>query len=79
MKRRVRSGFWIECALGSVTTFLALLTLTWPDWIERVFGYDPDQHSGSLEWTIAALCFSITIMAAVLARREWRRAAQSAI
>lgn len=79
MKRRVRSAFCIECALGSVTTFLALLTLTWPDWIERVFGYDPDQHSGSLEWTTVALCFAITVVTAVLARHEWRRSASSAI
>jgi hypothetical protein len=79
MRKRVRPAFWIECALGSGTTFLALLTLTWPDWIERVFGYDPDHHSGSLEWTIVALCFAITIATAVLARLEWRRAASSAI
>jgi hypothetical protein len=78
MKRRVRPAFWVECALGSVTTFLALLTVAWPDWIEGVFGYDPDQHSGSLERTIVALCFVITIVTVLLARHEWRRAASSA-
>jgi hypothetical protein len=31
---------------------LALLTLFWPDWIERLTGYDPDQHEGSVEWLI---------------------------
>jgi hypothetical protein len=51
----------------------------WPDWIERVSGYDPDHHSGSLECAIVALCFTVTILTAVLARREWRRAAPSAI
>lgn len=75
MKRRVSSAFWIECLLGSVTTFLALLTLIWPDWIELVFGFDPDHHSGSLEWAIVAVCCAVTIVSAVLARLEWRRAA----
>ena len=44
MKLRVSSAFWVECAFGSISTFLALLTLMWPDWIERVFGYDPEDQ-----------------------------------
>jgi hypothetical protein len=31
---------------------LAVLTIFWPDWIEALTGYDPDQHDGSVEWLI---------------------------
>lgn len=75
MKRRIGKAFWVESVLGSATTFLALLTLIWPDWIEGVFGVDPDHGNGSLEWAIVAVCFAVTIASAVLAGREWRRAA----
>lgn len=78
MRRRVSPAFWIECTLGSISTFLALLTLVWPDWIEGTFGVDPDHGNGSLEWAIVAAGLVVTIMTAVLARREWRRAAPSA-
>ena len=74
MKRRVSAAFWIKCGLGSVTAFLALLTLIWPDWIEGVFGPDPDHGNGSFEWAIVAVCCAVTIASAVLAGREWRRA-----
>ena len=77
MKRRVSTAFWIECGLGSVTTCLALLTLVWPDWIEGVFGFDPDHGNGSFEWGIVAVCCAVTIVSAVMARREWHRAAQT--
>ena len=31
---------------------LALLTIFWPDWIEALTGYDPDQHNGTVEGLI---------------------------
>lgn len=77
VKRRLGKAFWIESVLGSVTTFLALLTLIWPDRIEGVFGVDPDHGNGSFEWAIVAVCFAVTIASAVLAGREWRRAASA--
>jgi hypothetical protein len=27
-----------------------VLTIFWPDWIEGLTGYDPDQHDGIVEW-----------------------------
>ena len=36
---------------------LAILSIFWPDWIEALTGYDPDQHNGTVEWLIViALC-----------------------
>ena len=31
---------------------LAVLTILWPDWIEALAGYHPDQHDGTVEWLI---------------------------
>jgi hypothetical protein len=51
------------------------LTLVLPDWIEVVFGADPDQYSGSLESVITAVLGLTTVIAGALARREWERRA----
>jgi len=48
-RKRFSLAFWIESFAGSFTGFLAILTLVWRDWIEGVFGYDPDHHNGSFE------------------------------
>jgi hypothetical protein len=73
-KKRLGVTFWIESVAGSVTGFLAILTLVWRDWIEGVFGYDPDHHNGSFEWELVIACALLTVLFAALARREWRRA-----
>ncbi|WP_223281054.1 ABC transporter permease [Streptomyces antnestii] len=53
---------------------LFLVTLIWPNWIEAVFGVDPDQHSGALEWTVVAVALCATLTFSLLARGEFRRA-----
>jgi hypothetical protein len=37
---------------------LAVLTIFWPDWIEALTGYDPDQHDGTVEWLIVIALLS---------------------
>jgi hypothetical protein len=37
---------------------LAVLTIFWPDWIEALSGYDPDQHNGTVEWLIVIALLS---------------------
>ena len=78
-KKRVRVGvrkrFWVEAALGWLSLSLAVVTLVWHDWIELVFGFDPDQGNGALEWMISALSAVGAVSFAVLARVEWRLAA----
>jgi hypothetical protein len=34
------------------------LTILWPDWIEALTGYDPDQHDEAVEWLIALALLS---------------------
>jgi hypothetical protein len=69
--RRVR--FWAESSIAGVALCLAVLTLVWRDWIEEVFGVDPDNHSGALEWFIVVGLLVVAAALAVTAHWEWRR------
>jgi hypothetical protein len=72
--KRLGRAFWAESALAAVAALLAMLTLAWPDWIEGVFGVDPDHHDGSAEWAVIGVCCVAAIVCAALARQSWRRA-----
>ncbi|HWF73218.1 MAG TPA: hypothetical protein VG186_07730 [Solirubrobacteraceae bacterium] len=61
--------------MAAFTGCLALLTLAWPDWIEGVFGVDPDHHNGTAEWVAVAVCLAVSVLFGVLARREWLKGA----
>ena len=75
MSKGLGFRFWCESVLGAAAALLAVLTLAWPDWIEGVFGVDPDNHNGSLEWAIVIALAAAAVVCGVLARREWQRAA----
>ena len=51
-----------------------MITLVRNDWIEIVFGIDPDNNNGTLEWLIVGVLIVLTITLFILARYEWRRA-----
>jgi hypothetical protein len=73
-----RRLFWVAVGAATITGTLALTTAMVPDWIELVFGWDPDHGDGSIErwlviWLIVAgLCF-VTVVLVAAAMREWRR------
>ena len=73
MRSSFRPLFWIEIGLAALTGLLALVTPVFPDWIEFVSGWDPDQHDGSVERMIVVGLFIVTIVMAALAAIEWRR------
>ena len=73
MSRQVRVRFWIELGVAAVTGLLFVLTLVWRDWIEKVFGWDPDQQSGALEWGIVVCLLAVTVLVGKTALTEWRR------
>lgn len=75
MSARPRRRFWIETGLGVLSGSVVILTLAVPDWIEAVFGVDPDQSSGALEWGIVAALLVATLAFGFVARRESRRTA----
>jgi hypothetical protein len=76
MKSHSRTLFLLESGLAAGAMVLALVTAFWPDWIELLFGIDPDGHSGSLEWVIVAALVVAGLTLAILARLEWRRIMQ---
>jgi hypothetical protein len=73
MNPRARMRFWVEVGLGVTSTLLLLLTLVTREWIELLFGVDPDGGSGALEWLIVACLVVMTLVFGALARRERRR------
>lgn len=60
-------------ALACICVALAALTAIWPQWIEEVFGVDPDQGSGSFEWLIVLGFGIVAAISAGIARFEWGR------
>jgi hypothetical protein len=74
VRRPVGFLFWIEAFFASLSAFLAVLTVAWRDWIEGIFGFDPDHHNGSVEWIIVVACCLVAVACSLLARREWLRA-----
>jgi len=70
----LRIRFWLEVILGSISGILAVVTLFWHDWIEAIFGVDPDKGNGSAEWLVVVVLLVVTATLAVGARIEWRRA-----
>ena len=63
---------WIETGACALSGLVLVLTVVWPDWIELVFGFDPDASSGALEWGIAVAASAATATFLLLARRDWR-------
>jgi uncharacterized membrane protein len=78
MRSNFRPLFWIEIGLAAITGLLALITPIFPDWIEFVSGWDPDQHNGSVEWMIVVGLFVVTVVMVALAAIEWRRTTATA-
>jgi hypothetical protein len=73
MAGRLRVRFLLEAGFGGAAAALGVLTLFWRDWIEAIFGVDPDHHSGSLEWLVVAVLLIIAASLGALARADWRR------
>lgn len=75
MKRPVRARFYLEAVCGVLGGALLILTLISREWIEQIFGVDPDGGSGALEWLIVAGLLAVAVVSSWLASREWTRAA----
>jgi hypothetical protein len=73
MNAKFRRRFWILATLTTLTGVLALITPIFPDWIEFISGWDPDQHDGTVESWIVIGLFVATAIIFGLALAEWRR------
>jgi hypothetical protein len=71
---RLRRRFWVDNALAIASGALAIATLVQPDWLEAVFGIDPDASSGALEWGLTVILAATSLAGGWLAGVEWRRA-----
>jgi hypothetical protein len=71
--KRLRRRFWVELVLALASGTALMVTLLRKDWIEVLFGVDPDSGSGELEWLIAGGLLVITVCSIALARGEWHR------
>jgi hypothetical protein len=66
----------LEAALAKLFAFLTVLTLVWPDWIERFTWFARDAGNGDAEWGIVILFAVLALIAALMARRDYRLAEQ---
>jgi hypothetical protein len=73
MMRTIRRRYWFELGLAVLAGALAVLTLVNREWIEVLFGIDPDEGSGALEWGIVFALGGVALISAVVARAERRR------
>ena len=69
----VRTRFWVEVVCGTLGLVLFAVTLVSREWIEFLFGVDPDGGSGALEFAIALGFLAVAATAGLLALHEWRR------
>jgi hypothetical protein len=70
-----RGVAYLQSGLSALTGLLAVMTVFWRDWIEALTGFDPDRHSGSLEWLIVAGLAVVSVSLGTAARRSWRQLA----
>jgi uncharacterized membrane protein HdeD (DUF308 family) len=71
--RSLRVRFWLELVCGALGAILFVVTLITREWIELIFGVDPDNGSGTLEFAIAFGLLAVSIVSGLLAVRELRR------
>ena len=75
--RKPRRRYRFEVGLAVLAGALAVLTLISREWIEVIFGVDPDQGSGALEWLIVFAAALVALASGFAAFLERRRAATS--
>lgn len=72
MRNGTRARAWLATVFAVVGLGLCALTLVWSEWIELLFGVDPDAGSGALELLVAGAFLVASVLLAGQARRDWR-------
>jgi hypothetical protein len=67
-----RARIGIEVGVAFFAGVLGVVTIFWHDWIEALTGWDPDHHSGSIEWLIVAVLLVVCAGLGALAQRDRR-------
>jgi hypothetical protein len=68
----MRTRVWFDTAFGALTAVLAVVTAANAEWIEWLFGDDPDGGSGALEWALVAGLGAASLTLTLVARRGLR-------
>jgi hypothetical protein len=66
----MRRTVWTESVLAAVTAVLAVVTAVDAEWVEWLFGVDPDGGSGALEVGLVLALAAVSLVLAALARRH---------
>jgi hypothetical protein len=66
-------AFRLEATVATLALAAMTLTLVYPEWIERLLGFDPDHGSGLLEWgiSIALGALALAVLMGIMARRQF--------
>lgn len=64
----------VESSVAAVGLVLLIVTLVWSDWVEIVFGVDPDHGNGLVEWSIVGVAALCTVTCSTLVGVGWRAA-----
>jgi hypothetical protein len=70
-----RIGGAVGALFGLLAGVLGAVTLISHDWIETVFGVDPDAGSGAVEDLIVVVCFAVSLVGFRLAWVGWQQRA----
>jgi hypothetical protein len=62
----------VESLLAALSAAPLVLTFFWPQWIEGLFGFEPDGGSGETEWGLSIGLAVATIVFIARAGRAWR-------
>nr|WP_296068653.1 ABC transporter permease [uncultured Actinoplanes sp.] len=75
-RTKLGGRFWLVSGLAAGSGCLAVVTLISREWIEVLFGVDPDRGSGALEWAIVLALAALSVVCTFRAGVRWRRAAE---
>jgi hypothetical protein len=64
---------WVSGVLAAVSVVVLVLTLSWPGWIEEIFGVSPDSGDGSAETLLVVGPAAVAVVSSVDAARLWWR------
>lgn len=65
---------WFSGVLAAISAVLLVLTLVWPQWIEGIFGVEPDSGDGSFELVVVLGLAVVAVASSTDAILAWRRA-----
>ena len=74
---RLSLRMWIEAILGMVSVIALAMTVNMPNWIERIFGFEPAGGDGSAEWGLVLFLAVATLVLFFDANRLRSRLAQA--